>query len=212
MDAERGWTIVREQRLAIADRLASLTPQQWEAPSLCAGWRVRDVGAHLAIVATWTLPEIAGGVLRSRGRFDAMIDDLTRRRGRRSPERIVADLRQIAGSRRLVPGLTWRDPLLDSQVHRGDIVLALGEELDVPIDGAREAADHAWARPTPFRAAERLAGLRLVAEDTDWTRGSGAELRGPISSLLMVSTGRHSVRTGLSGPGLAVLQKISGSA
>ena len=35
------------ERLELADLLDTLTPEQWAAPSLCAGWSVRDVCSHL---------------------------------------------------------------------------------------------------------------------------------------------------------------------
>jgi uncharacterized protein (TIGR03083 family) len=41
------WQVVVSQRLAIADLLAALSEADWEQPSLCAGWRVRDVAAHV---------------------------------------------------------------------------------------------------------------------------------------------------------------------
>lgn len=34
------------ERETFADLLESLTPEQWDAPSLCAGWTVRDVAMH----------------------------------------------------------------------------------------------------------------------------------------------------------------------
>ena len=41
------WAGVRDERVDVLALLRSLEPQQWDAPSLCAGWRVRDVAAHL---------------------------------------------------------------------------------------------------------------------------------------------------------------------
>ncbi len=38
--------LAREERLEFADFLAGLSPEQWDSPTLCAGWRVRDVVAH----------------------------------------------------------------------------------------------------------------------------------------------------------------------
>ena len=35
------------ERADLADFLATLTREQWESPSLCEGWRVRDVVAHV---------------------------------------------------------------------------------------------------------------------------------------------------------------------
>jgi len=49
------------------------------------------------------------------------------------------------------------------------------------------AADWAWRRRFPFFPARRLRGFRLVAEDVDWSRGSGEEISGPVASLLLLS-------------------------
>lgn len=41
-----GLEMATAERTDLADLLATLTPAQWEAPSLCEDWRVRDVVAH----------------------------------------------------------------------------------------------------------------------------------------------------------------------
>ncbi len=190
MDKSRSWEVVDEQRAALADLLASLTPQEWATPSLCEGWTVRDVGAHLALAATAGTGEVLGGLVRARGGFDRMIREVSLERGRREPERIVADLRGIVGSRRLAPGTFWRDPLLDLVVHGQDLARPVGRVVEPPADAVGEALEWTWRRRFPFFPARRLRGLRLVAEDLAWSRGSGQEVRGPALSLLLLSTGR----------------------
>ncbi len=74
-------------------------------------------------------------------------------------------------------------------------------------EAARTAADWAWARVFPFFPGRRLRGLRLVADDIGWSRGHGLELRGPVESLLLVSTGRPAGLSELEGPGLAVARE-----
>ena len=36
-----------EERTLLLDLLASLGPKQWDAPTVCAGWSVKDIAAHL---------------------------------------------------------------------------------------------------------------------------------------------------------------------
>ena len=36
-----------DERAAFAAFLATLSPRQWQVPTLCARWRVRDVVAHV---------------------------------------------------------------------------------------------------------------------------------------------------------------------
>ncbi len=46
------WDDVAAERRAIADLLDTLTPEQWETPSLCGAWTVRDLAAHLVMPHT----------------------------------------------------------------------------------------------------------------------------------------------------------------
>lgn len=39
--------LARDERADLAEFLATLSPEQWEAPTLCADWRLRDVVAHM---------------------------------------------------------------------------------------------------------------------------------------------------------------------
>lgn len=190
MDQDQSWHIIDRHRAMIADLLESLSPEQWETPSLCAGWRVRDVGAHLSLAATATTGEVVRAALAARGNPDRMIRDVSIARGRRPMGEIVSDLRGIIGSRRLAPTTFWRDPLLDIVVHAHDITRPLGIEIETPAEAAHEAAEWAWRRRFPFFPARRLRGFRLVADDVEWARGSGEEIRGPVTSLLLLSTGR----------------------
>ena len=207
MDKDAGWAFIDEHRLLVADLLAGLTPEQWATPSLCQGWTVRDVGAHLSQAATSTMSEVLTWAVRSRGSFNRMIRDSVIDRGRRPTPQIVADLRGIVGSRKLAPGTFWRDPLLDVVVHAQDIAVPLGVRVAADPEAALTAAEWVWTRRFPFFPAWRLRGLRLVATDVGWSRGDGLELRGPVESLLLLSTGRPAGLAGLEGPGLATARQ-----
>jgi len=58
--------LTQEERADFAAFLATLSPQQWQVPTLCACWRVRDVVAHvisyddLGPAACWHLRSRAG--------------------------------------------------------------------------------------------------------------------------------------------------------
>jgi uncharacterized protein (TIGR03083 family) len=202
VDKEASWRFVDRHRVLVADLLAGLPDEGWTTPSLCAGWTVRDVGAHLSIAATTSMSEVLHWLVRSLGNFDRMIRESAIDRARRPTARIVDDLRAIVGSRRLAPGTFWRDPLLDVIVHAHDIARPLGIDVAADPEAARTAAEWTWARVFPFFPARRLRGLRLVADDVTWTRGHGLELRGPVESLLLVSTGRPAGLAELDGPGV----------
>lgn len=136
-----------------------------------------------------------------------MIHDSAVDRARRPTDPIVEDLRAVVGSRRLAPGTFWRDPLLDVLVHGEDMARPLGRHLPLRPEAAREAAEWAWRRWFPFFPGLRLRGVRLVADDVEWSRGRGAEVRGPITSLLLLSTGRPAGLLETTGPGRGELEQ-----
>ena len=45
LTADRLWEVVATQRRGLADLLDGLSDEQWQHPSLCRGWTVRDVAA-----------------------------------------------------------------------------------------------------------------------------------------------------------------------
>jgi len=121
-------------------------------------------------------------------------------------DRIVADLRGIAGSRRLAPGTSIHEPLLDILVHGQDIAIPLGIERKMPRDAARSSAERVWRKSFPFRARRRLSGLRLTATDIAWDRGDGQLVEGPMWALLLALTGRPAALPHLTGAGADLLR------
>ena len=204
-DLDAVWAAIDSERLGLADLLDDLAPAEWEHPSLCAGWRVRDVAAHLALAQTGTR-RAALDLLRARGSLPRMIHDSAVRHAAFPTEQLTAQIRAMAGSRRTAPGVTPLEPLLDVLVHGQDVAVPLGRPRPMPVGAATTAATRVWDMPWPmsttFSPRRRLAGLRLVATDAEWAVGEGDLVEGPVRALLMVLTGRTAaVRDQLSGPG-----------
>jgi uncharacterized protein (TIGR03083 family) len=203
MQLDEVWSAIDTERASLADLLDTLTPAQWQAPSLCDGWTVRDVAAHLALAHIGP-GAITVGFVRAGGSFNRMMRDVARRY-RKPPGELVADIRRLVGSRRHIPGTSYLDPLVDVLVHGQDIAVPSGIARSMPVDAAATAADRVWSMGFPYRARRRLRGLRFVATDVDWARGEGAEVRGGIAPLLVLLTGRNARRAELSGPGVAAI-------
>jgi uncharacterized protein (TIGR03083 family) len=201
VDRDQVWAWTHAERAALADLLEGLTPEQWEHPSACPGWTVRDVAAHVISSPLAGTGDLVGAVVRARGSFNRMMYDEAKRSSARPTAEIVADYRRVQGSRRRPPGTSVLDPLLDVLVHTQDIALPLGLTHPMPPEAARAAADHVWRRSFPFRARTRLAGLRLQATDVDWAVGDGQLVTGPMEALLLLLTGRTVAVPRLSGPG-----------
>jgi uncharacterized protein (TIGR03083 family) len=208
MDRDELWTTIDAERAALADLLAGLTPEEWGTPSWCAGWRVRDVAAHLTL-AHAGLAFAVPALLRARGSFDRMVHDTAVAAAAAPTEDLVAGLTALVGSRRHAIGTTEVEPLTDVLVHGQDVARPLGRERPVPSAAAATAATRVWSMGWPFWARRRLRGLRLVATDSDWRAGSGAEVVGSTGDLLLLVTGRRQVLPGLSGAGVAVLEGVS---
>ena len=205
MDRDEVAGIVRVERLSLADLLESLSPHEWEHTSLCRGWRVRDVAAHLTLGTRFRPVDGLVQFLRARGDVNRLIHDSAVRRAREvEPAQIVADLRAAAESRRRPPGTSYLDPMADVLVHGQDIAVSLGRPRPMPLDAAVVAATRDWTMRF-FGARRRLAGLYLSATDVSWSAGEGAPVEGPIASLLLVITGRSAGLAELSGEGLPLL-------
>jgi uncharacterized protein (TIGR03083 family) len=200
------WSAVAAMRLSVAELLEQLSPAEWERPTLCAGWRVRDVAGHLSLVPTITTGELLRAAPRAGFNSNRINTLLARRYGNRSTAAIVARIREHAADRRTARVLNPRDSLFDVIVHSQDIAVPLGRTVDVPVEATRRGLDRVWEMGWPFRAAQRLAGRHLRATDTDWERGAGAAVEGPALALLLLATGRTTTATPLlTGPGVASL-------
>lgn len=196
MDRHAIWDHTVAQRLALAEILRSLAPEQWERPSLCAGWRVQDVAAHVILSpqASWRvtlgmLPQVRHG-------YHEMIFRESLRRGRLGRDAILDQFAEYATVRRSPALTSWVEPLLDALVHTQDIVRPLGIEHHMVPEAAAVAASRArLLRMTP----RRLRAVRLVATDVDWVRGRGPVIEGPMEELLMLSAGREARSDRLAG-------------
>jgi uncharacterized protein (TIGR03083 family) len=207
VDRDEVWRASDEERVSLAGLLDSLGDQEWETPSLCAGWRVRDVAAHLTLAQMGPLPSVVAAV-RARGNFNRMIYDTAVRQARLPVSEYAPRLRAMAGSRRKAPGVTYLEPLIDVLVHGQDIAIPLGRIRPVPVRAAVAAADRVWPSLFPWRAERKLGGFRLAATDCDWSAGEGLLVAGPIAAILLLLTGRRAGLAQLSGPGARELSAV----
>jgi len=188
VNSDQIWAVIDAQRAGLADILEPLTTEQWTNASLCEGWRVRDVAAHLTHSHMAPVKAMLEAV-KSGFRFDPMIRRLALEDSR-SQEQIVAALRAMVGSRRKVPMTTDRDPLMDILVHSQDITVPLGIDRPMPSEAAAEVANHLWRMRFPMSPARRLQGVRLVATDAEFAVGQGREVHAPIRDVVMILAGR----------------------
>ncbi len=202
-------SLAGDERADLADLLATLTPDQWDAPSLCAGWRVRDVVAHM-----FSYEELGVGGLVGRFVRSGLLPDRVNAAGvaayaDRSPDDLVTLVHAHLLPHGLTAGFGGRIALTDGLIHHQDIRRPLGLPRDIAAERLLVALPFACTAPT-IGARRRIRGLRLVATDLDWSTGSGPAVEGPAEALLMAIAGRR-VAGELSGPGRPTLdQRIGG--
>jgi len=195
--------IVAAHRRAFGDVLAGLSADDWDTPSLCAGWRVREVVAHMTMPFRYSTPWFLGQMVRSRGNFARMADRVARRDAR-------APITTLLDGWRTNENHPWRPPgggltgaLTHDVVHGMDITVPLGIEHPVSEQALRVVLDNATSVRNRRHFGLDLTGTRLEADDLDWAFGDGEPLRGAARSLLLVLMDRRLPAEHLSGAGAA---------
>jgi uncharacterized protein (TIGR03083 family) len=199
------WTLIHNERAAMADTLATLTPAQWSAASLCGGWSVHQAAAHIVAGAEQTTGRFVRGLASSGFRFNTMIERDVRRVAVVPPAEIINRLRATTTTtnRPPAPVMTMLGEVV---VHGEDIRRPLGLNGDISPTAVAACLDMYKDANFPTGAKKRIAGLRLVATDTDWSLGSGPEVTGTGLSLLMAMTGRAAGLSSLAGGGIDTLR------
>lgn len=215
MDSDELWAAIDDQRRRTADLLETLTEEQWDHPSLCDGWSVRHVAAHLTLQQQ-RLRDVLGFVVRHPSLLGAVtlnrtIHDSAVIQARLSTDEVIARIRGMIGSRRHNAFVSERETLIDILVHGQDIAVPLGLDLAVDPEAAAEAATRIWATRGTWLAGvfrkRPLDGYRLAATDTDWSVGEGPEVAAPIRALLLLLTGRDAELDHLTGLGADSLRR-----
>ncbi len=192
--------MARAEREEFAALLEGLTPQQWDSPTLCEQWRVRDVVAHVIgydpLSRTQLMRRMAKGLVTRGGANAVGVADYAVK----SPEELTALVRQYAVPHGLTSGFGGRIALTDGIIHQQDIRRPLGIPRTIPAESLRIALDFSTWAPR-ILGGLRVRGLRLVATDLDWTHSNGPEVRGSGEALLMAMAGRPAALRDLDGPG-----------
>lgn len=197
--------MVHAARAALIDDLAGLDDDQWEVASLCDGWTVHDVAAHLVDSARTTRLGFVLAMARARFDFDRQnATGVARERGA-SPQDTLTRLREVATRTSAPPG-SLDTRLVEEVVHGEDIRRPLGLVHAYPTDAVLRALRLQARTPARFGGAkELLTRVRLVPTDADLVLGDGPEVHGPALSLLLAISGRRVALDELDGPGVAEL-------
>jgi uncharacterized protein (TIGR03083 family) len=198
------WPVIHAERRNLASDLRSLEEAEWSTPSLSTDWTVRDVLAHMTATAKMSPPaffvKLAGSgfsLTKLQGK------DIAAEKGG-SPADTLAGFEAIVTSTGHPPGPA--DTMLcETIVHSEDIRRPLGLRHAYPLEAVVQAANFYKGSNLIVGTKRRISGLTLRATDTEWSTGTGPEVKGPIVTLLMAMTGRKVAAGELSGEGAETL-------
>ena len=195
-------------RLEIADLLDSLKADLWASPTLCTGWTVRHLAAHLLQPMLVGFGRFFLVAIRYRGDTPATVDHFAHTIARREPTELIGLLRQHASERVDPPRVGPMGPFAETCIHLRDIARPLHLTATVSEEDWLDLLRYLTSpRPAPgLITAERTAGLTLVATDAEWRHGSGPEVVGTMEALTLGITGRRAALKDLCGPGVTTLR------
>jgi uncharacterized protein (TIGR03083 family) len=188
-DADLQPTVAAEF-LALADLLDSASVAQWDTPSLCAGWRVREVVAHMTMAARYPEEEFMAELRRFDFDFGRLSNEIAARDAGLPSGELVADLRSEVMQHWAPPGGGYRGALNHVVIHGLDVTVPLGVPRRSADGTIAIVLDDLTAGGGHQHFGTSIDGRRLQATDLDWAYGSGSVLRGQAEDLALVMCGR----------------------
>ncbi|MCV7259256.1 maleylpyruvate isomerase family mycothiol-dependent enzyme [Mycobacterium shimoidei] len=187
-----------DERVDLADFLESLEPREWNAPTLCEKWTVKDVVAHVVSYEELSRFGLIGRFAKGLVVHANQVG--VRKFAQRSPDELLEFLRNHLHPKGLTAAFGGMIALVDATVHHQDIRRALGYPRIAPAERLERILPLVPRNPR-LGARRRIRGLRLRATDVDWQHGDGPEVVGTGEAILMAMTGRGAALRDLSGPG-----------
>jgi len=198
-----------EERAELADFLASLRPEQWDHETLCVGWCIRDVVAHVVSYEEQSWADLITRLVNARFRPGRLNEVGLAESAARDPQELVGLLREHLTPRGATARFGGRVGLVDALIHQQDMRRPLGIRREIPAERLLCALPFAVTAP-PLRGFWNARRVRLVTTDIDWSWGRGPEAHGPGEAVLMVLAGRRGVASELTGSGASILQQRLG--
>ncbi|WP_264795872.1 maleylpyruvate isomerase family mycothiol-dependent enzyme [Arthrobacter mangrovi] len=199
------WTVVHDERTALVRDLEALPADKWATPSLCPGWDVHDVLAHLVDDAKTTRLGFVRRFIAAGFDFDRCNAQGVARERAKDPFGTLDAFRAAVRRTTSAPAPP-ATRLVEVFVHGEDIRRPLGLARSYPASHVASALAYQAATSMKLGGGkERTEGLRLEATDTEFGTGAGKLVRGTASALLLAVSGRPLDTHELAGPGTAAL-------
>ena len=196
------WAVTVSARRSLLATFERLDDDQWAVPSLCDGWTVHHVLAHVILAARPSLRRYSSAMVRARGDFDRANSALTQEEAKRPVDELLASYREVLEHRFAPPGWPAAAPLSDILLHTLDVRIPLGIETEEAPEHYEPVMGLLLGRfRRPFTRAGRPT-VRWTSVDTAWTSGSGPEVSGTMADLALTAAGRSARLEHLEGEGV----------
>lgn len=178
------------ERARLVDLLSTLDADQWAAASLCAGWRVREVVAHITMPYRHTGATVMAGIAAAGGDFNRFADERARQDTTETTDAELLDCLRNNIDHPWQPPVGGQAGALSHDVIHGlDITEALGLPRP-PADRIGLVLAGAGTRQLAYFGVD-LTGRRLVADDIDLVLGDGPVITElPAADILLAVAGR----------------------
>jgi uncharacterized protein (TIGR03083 family) len=175
---------------SLADLLAAASDAQWDTPSMCQGWRVREVVAHMTMAARYPEQEFMTELRRCGFDFTRLSNEVASRDASLPTDELVANLRSQVMQHWTPPGGGYHGALNHVVIHGLDVTVPLSAPRCSPDETIRVVLDDLTAGGGHAHFGIAIDGRHLQASDLDWSHGSGPVLRGTAADLALALCGR----------------------
>jgi uncharacterized protein (TIGR03083 family) len=193
--------LISAERRELAGVLGGLSAKQWQSPSLCAGWTMAHVVAHLTMPFRITEEEFARGLAEAHGQFTEFSDAVAARDSGLPQAELVAVLRDNIDNPWAPPGGGQQGALSHDLIHGLDITWPLSITYPIPDGAMTTVLDLIAGQNGASAFGVDLDGIELRASDLDWSFGTGAQAVGPSRDLLLLLARRSLAHDDVTGPG-----------
>jgi uncharacterized protein (TIGR03083 family) len=183
--------LVGAQYDALGALLDGLSPARWDTPSLCEGWRVREVVAHMTMPARYTEEQFMAELRDAEFDFTRLSNEVATRDASLTTAELVADVRDEIMQHWTPPGGGYHGALNHVVIHGLDITVPLAATRCATDDALRVVLDDLTAGGAHGHFGTDISGRMLEATNLDWSFGTGAPLRATAEDLALHICGRN---------------------
>lgn len=199
------WPVTIEARRSLLTDFESLEDSQWDVPSLCGEWTIRQMLGHLILAARPPGRRYVVAVAKAGGNFDKANRVLAVAEAERPVAELLSDYRKVIDHRFAPPGFPAAAPYSDILLHSLDVRIPLGLADDQPPAHYEPVLGLLFRRIASSFTVGGRPKVGWVATDHAWSHGDGAEVRGTMADLALTAAGRAAHVEHLDGDGVSAI-------